>query len=274
MATLCPACQHDTISEIIPVQGRRYATCAACRSVYLNMPREPQQGQAIVGGKGAFRSGPALGDHQRTQIAAVLRQRRLADGRALVVEKAGRRAVLGMLELADVESGLRVVAAEGAETRLVDLPDAVVKLTRGKGPFATAIVAGAVERLAEPDALLGALSEAVRADGALVLVTPNAAFARLVLGMARRKSRQLDEALDEVLNPAARKLLCSVQGARSLLGRHGFSLDLVQPAAVTPLPGPGRAFQAVAHRVFQAIQAVRRDAVLSHYMVLVGGREG
>lgn len=274
MATLCPACQHDTISEIIPVQGQRYVTCSACRTIYLSTPGETQQGETARGGRGAFRSGPVLGDHQRAQVAAVLRQSRVTDGRALVVEKIGRRAALATLELSDVEGGLRAAAAEGAETRLADLPDAVVKLARSRGPFAAAIVAGALERLAEPDALLSALGEAVRADGALVLVTPNAAFARLVLSMARRKSRQLDEALGEVLSPAARKLLCSVQGVRSLLVRHGFTPGMVRPAAVTPLAGPVRLFQSVADAAFRAVQAVRPGVVLSHYMVIVGRREG
>jgi hypothetical protein len=274
MASLCPACKHETITSVIPIQGQRYAVCAGCQTVYLDLPKGAEAGGRGPGGRPIWRSGPALGDHQRQQLAAILARAEQREGRALVVEKSGRRAMVGTFDLPDAVPGLQAVATAGTEVRLSELPQAVKQAAGRQGPCAAAVVAGALERLADPDPLFEALAGAIGPKGRLLLVTPNAAFARIAANARRRQSRQLDDALGEVLDPGSRKLVCSVAGVTALLRRHGFGLVRVRPAAVTPLAGTAGAFQVAVYAAFSVLQAIRPMMVLSHYMVCIAQREG
>ncbi len=274
MASFCPACRNHTISGLTPIHGQRYATCASCRSFYLDVPVDRAQSDGLRGGSGRWRPGPALGEHQRRQIAGLLARSACASGTILVVEKSGRRAMVGLADALAGAEGLKTAVSAGKESRLPDLPQAIgMAVASGERP-AAAVVAGTLERLADPDPLLQALAGGLEPGGLLCLVTPNAAFARMVLGMRRRNSAQLDEALGQVLDPGSRKLLCSVSGLRAMLARNGFDMQRVKAAVPTPLSGRGSLFQAAAHTAFTCLQLLRPQLVLSHYIVCLARTEG
>jgi len=274
MASFCPACRNHTISGLTPIHGQRYATCASCRSIYLDVPRDEARSDGLAGGSGRWRPGPVLGEHQRRQIAGLLARLGHASGSILVVEKSGRRAMVGLAEAAAGAEGLKKAAFEGKETKLLDLPGAVGKMVSAGGRPAGAVVAGTLERLTDPDPLLQAIAGGLEPGGLLCLVIPNAAFARMVLGMRRRNSAQLDEALGQVLDPGSRKLLCSVSGLRAMLARNGLDMQRVRAAVPTPLAGRGSLFQAAAHTAFTCLQLLRPQLVLSHYIVCLARTEG
>jgi len=239
MAFQCPACSHDQVSTVVPAGDCRYALCAACASLYLHpMPD---------GGEGLPSGAASIAGWAERQVIG--RLRRLGPAVRRVGANVSGRALCEAFELHTLR----------ADARTAHVFDAIVLMQ-------------AIDRSAEPGCTVQALRRMLAPGGTLLVLTPNALFARGVLALKSRGRPARDD-IGDILRPATRKVIYSARGITCLLQRNGFDQIGIRAAAPDLSGSTPRWLPVGLYLMSRAVQTLAPRTFLNHAMICSATRK-
>ncbi len=247
MRFLCPACDYEGVSNLIPAGDARYAVCPSCATYYQNpMPglRRPEKELA--------------------------RQEQLL-GVPQLVSRSARGQVLAALRSVGVEGPLGTnldPAALPAKLDAVDIPG----LQGDPGRFGAIVLLGFIETCADPVRTIEALREQLRPGGLLMLTAANARFAARVMALKERREPHIRN-VGALLRPDRRKVVFSPRGLCELFGRTGFSQVRVGSAAPTVTDKATSQAQALTYGLSRLIDLVAPRLTLAGSVLCFGLRK-
>ena len=246
MSSDCPACDNQGITTLVPADDYRYVCCSACRSLYLDPMPDPQPREGDE-------HPPTISDAVQRQVAHLLR-RASADPEARV----GTNSTCGH---AATEAGLNWVPF-GPKP-----PDG------SDAQFDAVVLSNFIERQASPAAAVASVRRGLRPGGAIVLITPNANFARIVLALTRRSSRPGTPSPRAILDAPRRTVIFSPHGLRALVESQGFGVVHLGARARGGAGHGADRLEMGIHALSQAVQLLLRRVILNPSMVCLARRE-